>query len=218
MDRQYHRIIEANEKLQQPKPIFFVDLPPNKFFKKIGRELGVVLYPLYMYIHFHIGLSYLPWSLPLLLPSLPFLFSPFANFWGKSGKFLSYFSLTRFYDFNTLRDAVSAYKIEEFIAPEMKERIKHKPYIFIDYGTYHSLLELFLKHKKLRDFRKKLKSPLDRVFDFSYLNLVQEFKHINSPEPSPLSNKKMIRREIIENEYYSFAGNWERILYDISKI
>jgi hypothetical protein len=210
---QYHRIIEANEKLQQPRPIFFVDLPPNKFFRK-RRKLGVFLSTLDVYIPFSISLSYLPWSLPFLLPFVSFVFSPFTTFGRKSGRFSSYFSLPHFYSCHTLRDAVSAYKIEEFVAPEMKERIKHKPYIFIDYGAGHSLIELSLKHKKLRDFRKKLKSPFDRVFDFSYLNLVQELRHINSPEPSPLANKKIIRREI-ENEYYGFARNWERILYDI---
>jgi len=117
----------------------------------------------------------------------------------------SYLNLLGFYKSVRLREAVSAYKIEEFIAPEIKERIKHKPYIFIDYGAGHCSLEAFLKHKRLRDFRKKLKSPFDKLLDSSYLNLVQEFRNINSPEPSLFGSKKIIRRG-----KEKFVRNWEK--------
>jgi len=112
-----------------------------------------------------------------------------------------------------LRDAITAHKIKKFIVHEIKERIKRKPHILIDYGSVHGSIEAFLKHEKLRDLRKKLRSPFDKILDFSYINLVHEFRNINSPEVSTLGKMKIIKRKR-KSEY----KDWERILYDICKI
>lgn len=152
----------------------------------------------------------MPDPFPLLFPAILIFFYPFIS--KRTGSFISYFNLLRFYGSNILRDAVSAYKIDDFVAREMRERIGHKPYIFIDFGAGHSSLEVFLKHKRLRNFRRKIRFPFDFLLDFSYLNLVQEIRNINTREPSSFGSKKIIRKE-----RETFTRKLERILYDISE-
>ncbi len=80
-----------------------------------------------------------------------------------------------FYSPHILRDAVTAKKTEEFIAPEMQKRLGRKPEIGIVFGAYHSGMELSLKYKKLREGIIKFHSALNYpCLDKSHLNKVSE--------------------------------------------
>jgi hypothetical protein len=51
-----------------------------------------------------------------------------------------------------LRNAISARKIEEFIVPELQQRLGRNPSIVLVFGAGHSGLKEDLQHKRLRDF------------------------------------------------------------------
>lgn len=50
-----------------------------------------------------------------------------------------------------LRNAITARKTEEFVAPNLKKEKGRKPLIALVYGAMHSGIETDLKHKSLRD-------------------------------------------------------------------
>jgi hypothetical protein len=50
-----------------------------------------------------------------------------------------------------LRNAISARKIEEYVAPELQTKLGRKPNIVLVYGALHSGLKEDLQHKKLRN-------------------------------------------------------------------
>ena len=79
----------------------------------------------------------------------------------------------------TMRDAINAKKIEEFVAPKLKEELQRKPNIALVYGTAHAGLETCLEDKQLRDellenfkndggYQLTLPSQLDVVVEMTY--------------------------------------------------
>ena len=51
-----------------------------------------------------------------------------------------------------LRNAITARKVEEFIAPELKQKLGRKPNIVLVYGAGHSGLKEDVRHQELRNF------------------------------------------------------------------
>jgi hypothetical protein len=201
--------IRKNLELEKPKPIFLCDLPVKKSLYNIGNL--EYFFSLYSALE-----TMIPWILlsgflsfpPLIfLPILPYSFCVV-----KPGKLSAYSSLILFYSLFAYRSAVTAEKIESFIAPEISRRIKRKPYICIEYGASHSDIEVYLKHEKLRraviGFNKNILSS--RILDKGYINKVLEIRHKNSPQPSEIVEKQIVNRGKEEG-----VPNWERILYEI---
>jgi len=130
----------------------------------------------------------------------------------KTGKFLGYLSLSHLLDLTSYRSAISAEKIEKFVAPEMERRIGRKPRILIDFGFDHVDIENYLKHKKLRNAVLNLHRylPFKRLTkDISYESKVGELRHKRSIAPSEFAEERIASREPESLE------GWERILYEI---
>lgn len=78
----------------------------------------------------------------------------------------------------TMRDAINARKIEEYVAPLIRRKLRKKPRIAMVYGAGHAGLESCLKDKKHRDiiikeFKKKgfnldIPDQLDVVVEMNY--------------------------------------------------
>lgn len=122
-----------------------------------------------------------PATLPLALPTISFFLGLVPNEYVENVN--SYLSLSRFYTPECLRSAVSANKIENYIAPEIKKRNDgEKANISISYGMGHSDIKTYSKYKWLSDFViefHKLRNyfPLDKT----YLNIVTEFNFNDNP-------------------------------------
>jgi len=212
---QYYKLFEENSRIRNPRPIFYVDVPNNDSIRDIIykypyllliSELQFALITLYSSIY--LFLQEIPaWAI-LLVPSLSTILSFFTT--DKAGKFLGYLSLSRALDRSSYRSAISAKKIEEFVAPEIKKRIGRKPNILIVYGAGHNDMEPYLKHKKLRDIVIKIQKymPWWKVNDISYENKVGELRNKNSIEPTKDAEKLIIDRKPDKND-------WELILYEI---
>jgi len=150
---QYKIIIQENIKFNEPKPIFFVDLPARKGLRDRDK------FGYFVDCSAEISYRIVPFSFSFTSPFLLFLSIPFASFVSSllnpKSKALaeinSYLSLSEFYAPSAMRSAISAKKIEENIAPEMKRRKKRKPEILIEYGAGHADIKPYLEHKKLRD-------------------------------------------------------------------
>lgn len=72
-----------------------------------------------------------------------------------------------------LRNAISARKIEEFVAPGLQRRINRKPKIVLVYGAGHSGLKEDLEHRGLRDFYINLYQRIGYAgIDTTYLDVV----------------------------------------------
>ena len=213
-DPQYKIIIQENVEFYEPKPIFFVDLPPRKWFRD-KEKLGD--YGLYLIDVFFPRV--VPFSFSFTSPFLSFLAIPFVSFISaplnsKSDTFAeinSYLSLSKFYTPSGLRSAVSAKKIEENIAPEMKRRKKRKPEILIEYGAGHADIKPYLKHKKLRDAVINLHSlwnyyPCDK----NYLDLIGE---INFGDEYGMEGGKVIYEKSDEINFP--PRTYKKIIYKV---
>ncbi|MEM5881577.1 MAG: hypothetical protein QXJ14_03545 [Candidatus Aenigmatarchaeota archaeon] len=182
---QYKLIMEENERLKNPRPIFLVDIPLKEIFK---RRIFAFLDA---YSSIDKGYSY-------LLPSSDEFSNENDIYFFKSFQHTVY------------RSAVAAHKIEEFIIPEIIKRIKHKPRILIDYGAAHKDIEIYLNKKEPRKYIIKNHQevhPYD-LCDNNYLNKVCEFRHKNSIQPSIDAEKRIIERK---RDYHNF----EKIIYEI---
>jgi len=205
-NRQYRRIIEENEKLKQPKPIYFVDIPPHSYFKALASEYISVSIPYFVLSSYDgvVGSIYL----------MLYLSSIFASKY--TGKILSTFSLLNPHATSTFRNAVVAKKIDEFIAQELRNRYeKEKPNIFLEYGAGHVGIETMLKHKKLRKYiieSNACCNPIIRATHevSQYLNKIGEIRYKNSPEISHFAEKFVKKRETFRRIEY--------ILYEVPTI
>lgn len=70
----------------------------------------------------------------------------------------------------TMRNAVNARKIEEYLAPMLMQRLGRKPSIVLAYGTYHAGLEEHISDKSLRD------SVISNYSDVLYADASDEFQ------------------------------------------
>ncbi len=72
-----------------------------------------------------------------------------------------------------LRNSIAAKKIEEYVAPELRERLGRKPNIVLVYGAGHSGLKEDLQHQGLRNFYVVLYRALGFPgIDTTYLDTV----------------------------------------------
>jgi hypothetical protein len=205
----YRDSVLKNIKLSKPKPIFFVDLPPAKFLRKDKNcyfllnsiEAAEIILPFSL-----VGMYY-PLTLPLFLPLISELFH-LINLKSKNfAKINSYLSLSLFYSGSGLRSAISAKKIEEHIAPELRKRKGDKPNILIEYGAGHVDLKSYLSHKKLRNFVIEFHKLLNFIpYDKNYVNQICE---INFDEEYGGIGK------ILSKKYYRSPCNYVKILYEI---
>ena len=212
---QYEIFIRENIELDEPKPIFFVDLPARKGLRdrgKFGYFVDCSAEAFYRVV---------PFSFSFASPFLLFLAIPFVSLESsllspKSkalAKINSYLSLSEFYTPSALGSAVSAKKIEENIAPEMKKRKKRKPEILIEYGAGHADIKPYLEHKNLRDFVINLHGfwnyyPRDK----NYLDLIGE---INFGDEYGMEGGEIIDEKSKEIDFP--YRTYKKILYRIRK-
>lgn len=72
-----------------------------------------------------------------------------------------------------LRNAISARKIEEFIVPELQQKLGRNPKVLLVYGAGHSGLREDLQRPKLRDFYIRLYSTMGFPgIDTTYLDTI----------------------------------------------
>ncbi len=97
-----------------------------------------------------------------------------------------------------LRNAVCARKTEEFIAPQLKERLGRKPKIGIVYGALHAGIKLDLKHKKMRDFTLWNHKHLN---PWPYFGLTKKGKeNLNTVEEADYQNERwVVKKHCLEN-------------------
>lgn len=201
----YHRnLVQENLKLDEPKPIFLVDLPIRKTVdNETYAEMNVLS---------TLGPSLLsfisPYLSPLVLPFVSFVSSPLNSKSDTFAKINGYLSLSRYYTPSGLRSAVSAKKIEENIALGMKRRINEKPAILIEHGAD---IKPYLEQKKLRKFVIKFHKVLNYFpFNKDYLHIIGE---INFDCKYGIENGEVINTE--SREFYPLEKNYRRILYKI---
>lgn len=212
---QYGNTINANLELDQPRPIFYVDIPIKESLSWVNPFTYM---PIGYDIDFAVGYFFLPimsiakppLTYPLLLPLLTRVPSLFSGRNEKMDKAISYLSLFRFFMRHGLNTAVPAKKIEKFIVPEIQKRKSiDTPNIFMEFGSGHSDIEIYLKQKPIRDFVAGFHSILKlNVCDMSYVDKVQELRHKDSEEPSSSANVLSVSEE------ESFQ-DWERLLYRV---
>ncbi len=182
-DRQYREV--AQKIIGERKPVFLTDLPPRKDFPNflyyVTASALVVTVPL--------SLSFLLDGVPGAVATGVAYYHAAANVSGfafernrdhsknKILTGLSYLMETsEFYLPGILRDAVTARKAEEFVAPEMAERLGRKPNIALFFGSNHHGIRISLKHKKVRDAIIALHAKSGYVgVDRDYLDPVHEF-------------------------------------------
>jgi len=208
---QYRPLVK--EILENPKPIFCADLPPPDGI--MSRELDFFYnYILPYQILCILSLKKPPYTLPLALPFLSLFLNVVGyGFNSKVDKVLSYLGVSNFFTWSGFRSALAAWKIDEFIVPEIEKRCGRKPTIFIEYGKGHSDMVAYLQHRTLRNlvlFLHRLLYTLgpNRIFYPSfYFDRVGELRPISSAEPYHRNN--------IISRTPDFFG-WERIMYNIN--
>ncbi|MCK4429050.1 MAG: hypothetical protein KAU95_01645 [Candidatus Aenigmarchaeota archaeon] len=209
----YSEVIGKNLLLDEPKPIFYVDIPPKKWLGKKGSGYNInkIVHALSFTIPFGLGITNLPLGIPLMMPAISLYSCFLKENTDKLDKVINYLGVSYFYTQSGFRSAISAKKIEEFVVPEIEKRKDdEKPNIFIEYGALHGDLEPYLKHKKLRDlavgFHEKKKISL---LDMEYVNKVSELK---LKEYETYSADKIIWRK---DDFFDDLGDWEKIIYEI---
>lgn len=178
---QYSNFMEENFRADEPSNIFLADIPineewirPDMFFKEfIPSAVTIATFqnnPI-------TGLLAAPYASNLACKGRAMLG------WGGNetiDKVVSYSRVSAFLRSAALRSAVTAAKIEEFIAPLVTEEKNHKPEILIEYGGSHADIFPYLKHPALREkvtsLHKELKYSIDPGLDVSYSDKVGEFK------------------------------------------
>lgn len=189
MHGQYDRILERNEE-ENPSDIYFVDTPSRH---------GTISYLmtesfLKEVIPYNVAGGSLMSINPALAPlALPFMSSAygsiFARATGKGEKSIGHLQTSQFYTGTGLRSAISAKKMEEFVAPRVSEEIDDKPNILVDYGAGHLDLAPYLEHPKLRDSVIKINSLWDHYpINKSYLDKVCQFSYPDLEDQRTLSN------------------------------
>lgn len=88
----------------------------------------------------------------------------------------------------TLRDAINAKKIEEFVVPELTDKLGRRPRIGLVYGAAHAGMETCLKEKSHRE------------------SILKEFKNYDLLLPQQLG-------VVVEMEY---NNNWDVIIHETS--
>jgi len=200
-------LVRENLKLDEPRPIFFVDLPIRK---TVDKETYAE-----MYILSTLGPSMLsfisPYFSPLVLPFVSFVSFPLNSKSNTLAKINGYLSLSRCYTPSGLRSAVSAKKVEENIVPEMKGRINEKPSILINYRPEHADMEPYIQRKYLRNFVINLHGLWNCFpFDENYLHIIGE---INFDDKYGMENGEVIDTE--QREFYPLGKSYRKILYKI---
>ena len=200
---QYSTIIEENVMLDEPVPIFYVDIPSRKWIMEKGGEDGRTLSTLFE----------LSSSAIFVLPFISLCLSHFCGYNKIYDQITGRLNLSSFYTpLRGFRSSASARKIEEFVAPEISERIRRKPNIFISFGKGHCEIEQYLTHKELRDFVTKFHEKLkigSILCDYDYLDKVCELRPKNSSF-EPYANLKIISRKDD-----ALSARWEKILYEM---
>ncbi|MBI1971819.1 MAG: hypothetical protein HYS53_00820 [Candidatus Aenigmarchaeota archaeon] len=118
-----------------------------------------------------------------------FAFLPNSDFSdSRVKKALSYTTeLSQFYTHLALRDALTARKAEEIVAPEMEKRLGRKPRIGIVFGAGHYGMRVSIQHKRIRDAIIKAHSLVGYSCLDVDLNAVHEFEF-------PKLGKPVLRR------------------------
>jgi hypothetical protein len=166
-----------NLSLRDPNPIFYVDMPYRMghikaFSAEIAQTVGPLLAGAFL-ANFNAipQLCFIPFAIPLA--SLIIGALPSRHLAGALGDI----ELGHFYTSASLRSAVSAEKMDNFIAPAL-QRQDQKPIILVGYGSGHHDIITYLEHERLRKTMIKLhwlwgyypsdKRYLDRISEVNY--------------------------------------------------
>lgn len=214
VQKQYSNLIKENLKMDKAISLFFVDIPSKKLFKNniVNHNFMKSYSVLFTYIPAVLSLPILPVGGIFALPFTSLCLSHLCGYNKTIDNFNSHLSLSLFYTMGGYRSAISAKKIDEFIAPEIQKRKDEdsKPNIFIEFGCGHNDICFYLKHKKIRDtvidFNTKLK--IHPVIS-SYLNKVCEMR----PKFKECSSRAYISDKIISREYEPWSDEWENIVF-----
>ena len=210
--RQYSNIEETIRKYSPKIPIYITDVAPIKRFQKdwfeqfasVSRTVGVIgagtsliLYGLArkkvanISRRTFLGLSF--GSLGLVTTvNLPFFSTYYlATNKGEVGGLLPEIVKIRYHNISksrlvTLRDAITARKIEEYIVPKLRDETGRMPRIGIVYGAAHAGIEGCLKDKNQRDeiiqefseegFELLIPDQINAVVQMQYLDKEWKFK------------------------------------------
>ncbi|NOQ56302.1 MAG: hypothetical protein GQ477_05880 [Nanohaloarchaea archaeon] len=214
VQKQYSLLIEENLKLDNPLSMFFVDVPTTKLFgdDKLDYGCGGLYQTLSFCVPAMLSPEILPLSGILAVPFSSVVLSIFCGYNKTFDTISSNLSSSLFYTMNGYRSAVSAEKIDEFIAPEIQKRKENdsKPNILIDFGFVHNDLCFYLKHKKIRDAVIDFNSNLNiHPIDKSYLDKVCELR----PKLDEGLFEAYSIDNIISSGYEPWSDEWETIVF-----
>lgn len=194
---QYASIVRQNL-ADGKKSMFFVDVP----FKhaewyvhtvEIGMKIGVPCAAGVLG-----AMRGRPELAALMVPALSFCAA--GQRWKR---FASKLQLCNAYNSFGLRSAITAKKLEEFVAPYVGKDLDHAPRLLVDYGSGHLDISTYVERPSLRkrvmQFNKLLRN---HHIDTDYLSRVCEFRFQSfqgEPQESTLDGKDMRYEKIIHD-------------------
>ncbi len=212
---QYTQVMQKNEASYR-KPVFFTDIPPNELFRTVGYVADGYVQSIPYVILFLAALCNPYLALGLSLPLLSMMTIPLCGYTKITDKAISYFRLTDFYSSAAYRSAVTAHKLEDFIAPEIEKRICRRPTIYIEYGAGHCDIEPYVKQSWLRDTVLGYHTITPSIItDKMYEHIVCELRPEDAALPDSLEKIILRTSEQFNREQSNPVTNWERIYYRI---
>ncbi len=144
-EQQYGDLIQQS--MDNETDIFVVDVPYTCSDLRVLLEgslgLGLpFLAGLFGMLHVHIGFSL------LMLPAIGFAIGGAPS--RRMDRVASYAQLSGAYTAFGFRSAVAAEKLEQQVAPQLREDTGTSPIILIDYGSGHLDIAAYLQHPRLR--------------------------------------------------------------------
>src|SRR5271157_661884 len=128
-------LVLKNSLLDQPRPIFYGDVPARIGYWKWALVDSIPLIVSQATVALLAGMASLyaiPFAIPCALGMLTVLGGN-----KRLAKPIGYLELGRFYSSDSFRSAICAEKMEDFIAPALQERLGRKPVILTEYGGGH---------------------------------------------------------------------------------
>ncbi len=128
--------------------------------------------------------------------------------------------LSHFYDATAFRSAVSARKIDEFVAPKEAAKRGEKPTIYLEYGAAHLDMKHYIKHDWLRDVVIGLHGLHDypSILDGSYMDKVCEINFENPFDEIDEEGRDYDMDEMKELELAKqlFVNAYDATIYEVA--
>lgn len=205
-DRQFKRLIDKNASFERPLPVFAMDLPSaGRLAKHVNLEYALAVSSMMLetvlpLTAFLALLNSYPADIlvPLGLVSLPM--SSLVS--KKIGRYanLEYF----WFPFTGGRSASYAEKLDNSIAPALKEELGRKPNIYISSGAAHAETLTYLKHESLREKVMQINKLWHYLpFDVNYLNIIGEVT-LNGRQQISLGESTYEKTGTAENYAYRY--------------